>query len=173
MTPADVAVLPAASRATAVSVWAPAATVTVFQITEYGLSVTSAPILVPSTLNCTPATATLSAAQPDTTTEPETVAPAAGDLKKTIGGVVSGDVGFPTTLSPVGVHGAAEASPASTLPSNAGTTTQIAKVKSLQVRAIRTRVRMAIIDIPWVQGVDTPGEQREYHPAGEAPNRND
>ena len=58
----EVVVLPAASRATAVTVWVPLATVVEFHDTEYGAVVSSAPTLVPSTLNWTPATPTLSAA---------------------------------------------------------------------------------------------------------------
>ena len=58
--------LPAASRATAVRVWGPVAAVVVFHETEYGLVVSSAPRLAPSSLNCTPATARLSEAAADT-----------------------------------------------------------------------------------------------------------
>ena len=50
---------------------------------------TSAPTLVPSTLNCTPATATLSVALADTVIEPETVAPPEGAEIDTVGGVLS------------------------------------------------------------------------------------
>ena len=68
LTAAEVAVLPAASRATAVSVCAPLVAVVLFQVIEYGAVVTSAPRLAPSSLNCTPATPTLSAAFADTVT---------------------------------------------------------------------------------------------------------
>ena len=44
----------------------------------------------PSTRNCTPATATLSEAEALTVIVPETVAPDAGDVMLTVGGVVSG-----------------------------------------------------------------------------------
>jgi hypothetical protein len=85
-----VAELPAASRATAVSVCVPLATVVVFQVTEYGLAVSSAPRLAPSSLNCTPATPTLSDAVADTVTDaPDTVAPPDGAVIEIVGGVVS------------------------------------------------------------------------------------
>ena len=49
------------------------------------------PILVPSTLNCTLATATLSeAVAVRVTDEPPTVAPLDGTVSETVGGVVSG-----------------------------------------------------------------------------------
>src|SRR5439155_322082 len=61
LTAADVVELPAASRATAVSVWTPFAVwASVFHVSAYGLAVISAPRFAPSTLNCTPTTATLS-----------------------------------------------------------------------------------------------------------------
>jgi hypothetical protein len=50
VTGAEVTV-PAALRARAVSVWDPSATVLVFQFTEYGAVVSSAPMLLPSTRN--------------------------------------------------------------------------------------------------------------------------
>ena len=75
VTGADDTVLPAASRATARSVCGPAAANT---CTPYGLDVSSAPTLTPSTWNCTAATG------PDAVAEMEnalaTVAPAAGAL---------------------------------------------------------------------------------------------
>ena len=49
----------------------------------------SEPILAPSTRNCTPATPTLSEAEALTVTVPETVAPDAGAVRLTEGGVVS------------------------------------------------------------------------------------
>ena len=49
----------------------------------------SAPRLLPSSLNWTPSTATLSDASAVTVTGPETVAPAAGAVIDTVGGVVS------------------------------------------------------------------------------------
>ncbi|OLE66802.1 MAG: hypothetical protein AUG09_05650 [Acidobacteria bacterium 13_1_20CM_2_68_7] len=50
----------------------------------------SEPRLEPSTRNCTPATPTLSEAEALTVVVPETVAPDAGALMLTVGGVVSG-----------------------------------------------------------------------------------
>src|SRR4051812_18524304 len=88
-TSAAVAVLPAPSRATALSVWLPLAPASVFQLTEYGAAVSSAPRLTPSSLNCTPTTAMLSAAFALTATAPSTVAPAAGALMETVGTVPS------------------------------------------------------------------------------------
>src|SRR6185295_5099126 len=85
------AVLPAASRAIAVSVWLAFEAVVVFHATEYGATTSSAPRLTPSTLNCTPATPTLSEAEAETVTAlPETVAPSAGAVKETVGRVESG-----------------------------------------------------------------------------------
>src|SRR5213083_3738714 len=84
------AVLPAASRATAVKLWEPLATRVVFQEIAYGAAVTSAPRLTPSSLNCTPTTPTLSVALAETVTVPATVTPAAGAVMDTVGGVVSG-----------------------------------------------------------------------------------
>src|SRR5436189_15617 len=88
-TGAEVAALPAASRATAVSVWLPAVAVVVFQAIEYGAVVASAPRLAPSSLNWTPTTPTLSAAVALTVVVPVTVAPPAGAVIETVGGVVS------------------------------------------------------------------------------------
>jgi hypothetical protein len=51
--------------------------------------VTAAPRFVPSTWNCTLATATLSDAVAVTVIAPETVAPETGELMDTVGGVVS------------------------------------------------------------------------------------
>lgn len=50
----------------------------------------AAPTLIPSTLNWTEATATLSEALALKVTEPETVALLAGAVRDTVGGVVSG-----------------------------------------------------------------------------------
>ncbi len=81
--------LPAASRATAVSVCAPLATEAVFHETEYGEAVSSAPRLAPSSLNCTPTTPTLSEAFAVTLSVDETVCPAEGAVIETVGLVVS------------------------------------------------------------------------------------
>src|SRR5262249_32931542 len=70
--------IPAASRAVAESVCVPLATAAVFHETENGALVSSAPRLAPSSLNCTPATPTLSAALAVTATVADTVAPFAG-----------------------------------------------------------------------------------------------
>ena len=48
--------------------------------------------MAPSSRNCTPATPTLSAALAVTVTDPDTVAPAAGPVIDTVGGVTSGGV---------------------------------------------------------------------------------
>src|SRR5207247_10532598 len=89
----EVVRFPAASLATAVRVCEPLPTVVVFQETEYGEAVSSAPRLAPSTRNCTPATPILSEAEALTVTVPDTVAPDAGALMLTEGGVVSGGGG--------------------------------------------------------------------------------
>jgi len=59
----------------------------------YGAVATAAPLLAPSTLNCTRATDTLSDAAAVTLTFPDSVEPAAGDVKVTVGGVVSFESG--------------------------------------------------------------------------------
>src|SRR5688572_5098045 len=84
--------LPAASRATAVRVWAPSATAVVFHDVEYGAVVSSAPRLTPSRLNWTPTTPTLSLALAVTEIVPNTAAPAAGAVTDTDGAVPSGVV---------------------------------------------------------------------------------
>ena len=61
-----------------------------FQETEYGDVVSSAPKLAPSTWNCTLATATLSLAFAVIEMVELTVAPFAGAVIETVGGVVSG-----------------------------------------------------------------------------------
>jgi hypothetical protein len=90
VTAVEVVRLPAASRARAVSVWAPLAAVVVFQDTLYGAVVSSVPKGAPSSRNCTPATPTLSEASAVTATVPATVAPPAGLVTLTAGGVASG-----------------------------------------------------------------------------------
>src|SRR5205823_9326691 len=90
VTEAEVAVLPAASRATAIRVWVlPLAAVVVSHVREYGAAVSSVPRLAPSSLNWTPATPTLSEALAVTLVVPETGAPLAGAVMLTVGGVVS------------------------------------------------------------------------------------
>src|SRR5690606_23788360 len=88
-TGADVVVLPLASRARAVSVWVPFATVVVSQDTEYGANTSSCPTGAPSTKNCTPATPTLSDASATSTMEPRSDASGCGAVIVTAGGVVS------------------------------------------------------------------------------------
>src|SRR5688572_9375403 len=100
VTPAEVRVLPAASRATAVIVWLPLVAVVVFHDVAYGAVVSSAPRLFPSSLNWTPTTPTLSLALADAVIVPDTVAPPAGAVTDTVGSVVSDDpeVRHPTRL---------------------------------------------------------------------------
>jgi hypothetical protein len=81
--------LPAASLAIARNVCEPLLDVVVFQETEYGEAVSRAPRLAPSNWNCTLATPTLSLAFAVTEIVPLTVAPFAGALIDTVGGVVS------------------------------------------------------------------------------------
>src|SRR5256885_8477791 len=89
LTAAAVLVLPAASRATALRLCEAFCAVLLSQATWNGAAVTSAPRFAPSSLNCTPATPTLSVALAMTITVPETVAPATGELIETAGGVRS------------------------------------------------------------------------------------
>ncbi len=89
VTGAEVVRLPAASRATAVRVYTPLAAAVVSIGIEYGADVSSAPMLAPLTLNWTPTTPTLSAALAVTLIVPETVAPFAGELMLTVGGILS------------------------------------------------------------------------------------
>jgi hypothetical protein len=103
---------PAASRAVAVTLCVPLGTVILFQVVEYGDVVSSLPALLPSILNCTPETPTLSAALAlRVTLAPETVAPALGAVRLTVGGVgsvgggggvgVGGGVIVPLTTMPI------------------------------------------------------------------------
>ena|SRR3989344_6652255 len=85
----EVARLPAASRATARIVWKPLVAEVVFQLTEYGEVVSSAPRFILSSLNWTPATPMLSLAVPETATVPETVVFPAGAVREMAGAVVS------------------------------------------------------------------------------------
>src|SRR4051812_41128802 len=88
--PAETPTLPAASRATAVSVRTPGDTVVVSQSSVYGAAVTSAPTSTPSTRNRTPATPTSSVAVAATVTRPVRLAAALGVVRETDGGVMSG-----------------------------------------------------------------------------------
>src|SRR5256712_12585860 len=89
LTAAEAAVLPAASRATAVRPWAAFVAVGVGQEIVYGAAGTSAPRLTLSSLNCTPTMPTLSVALAEAVILPKTVAPAAGAVIETVGGVTS------------------------------------------------------------------------------------
>src|SRR5690349_16402278 len=89
MTRDAVVTFPAASRAVALSLCEPFDTLTVFHVTEYGDDMISMPRLAPSTFNWTPTTPTLSDAEAERVTVPETVALAAGVVQVTIGAVVS------------------------------------------------------------------------------------
>src|SRR2546422_1176324 len=89
LTAAEAAVLPAASRATAVRPWAAFVAVVVGQEIVYGAAVTSAPRVTLSSLNCTPTMPTLSVALAETVIVPKTVTPAAGAVIETVGGVTS------------------------------------------------------------------------------------
>src|SRR5258705_9649522 len=71
----------------------PSLAVAVFHDTEYGAAVSATPRLMPSSLNCTPTTPTLSDALAVTLVVPETVAPEAGAVILAVGGVVSGGGG--------------------------------------------------------------------------------
>jgi hypothetical protein len=81
---------PIVSLARAASVCGPFGAADVSQDTEYGATVLSVPSGLPSSKNCTPATATLSVAVACTVSDPEMVAPFAGLVTFTVGGVVSG-----------------------------------------------------------------------------------
>src|SRR3954469_14378680 len=85
VTAAAVVVLPAASRAVAEMVWEPLVTPVVFQLSENGEAVSSAPWFTPSTRNCTPAKLPASDALAVKAVEPDTVAPATGALIDTVG----------------------------------------------------------------------------------------
>src|SRR2546427_4090174 len=67
---------------------------------EYVLEVSLGPRLVPSSLNCTPATAMLSDAVAETVTVPDTELFAAGVVIDAVGGVVSGGGGVRKGKSP-------------------------------------------------------------------------
>src|SRR6266581_8293421 len=73
----------------AASVCEPFATLVVSRATEYGAAVSSAPSAAPSNRNWTPATPTLSEASALTLIVPDTVAPFAGAVIDTVGGVLS------------------------------------------------------------------------------------
>src|SRR5439155_24017055 len=89
VTGADTPLLPAASRATAVSVCCPSVVFVVSHDTENQFVVSSIPRSLPSSLNCTPTTPTLSDASALTVIVPATIAPAVGDAIATVGGILS------------------------------------------------------------------------------------
>src|SRR5258705_13146829 len=94
LTIAEVARLPAASRAMALNRCTPAVAPAEFQVVEYGEELSSVPRLAPSRRNCTPATPTLSAALAETLIcVPMLLAPPVGAVSAIVGGVVSVDVG--------------------------------------------------------------------------------
>src|SRR5258708_4600166 len=103
VTGAEGVLLPAASRAIAVTVCGPLLAVTVSPDIEYGAVVSSAPRFAPSMLNCTPATPTLSAALAVTVTVADTVWPLLGEVMLTVGGVVSGG-GALATVTVIGAE---------------------------------------------------------------------
>ena len=87
----EVAKLPEASRATATIDLEPLDVAVVSHATEYGAEVSSDPIIVPFTLNVTPATPILSEALAEIVTDgPKTIVPAVGTVSETFGAVVSG-----------------------------------------------------------------------------------
>src|SRR2546426_2616060 len=100
---AAVAVLPAASRATAVRVCTPLLAAVVFHERTYGAVVASPPRLAPSSLNCTPTTPTLSVALAATVIVPATDAPDGGVVIATVGGVRSGLLTITVTDAEVAV----------------------------------------------------------------------
>src|SRR4026207_1956806 len=87
-TGAEVVALPTRSRATAVTEYVPSDRVVLSQLKVYGNTGRSGLTGVPFTLNCTPATATLSDAFAVSGTMPDT-SPAAGAVIDTVGGVTS------------------------------------------------------------------------------------
>jgi hypothetical protein len=89
VTLALVVLFPAPSVAMARNVWLPLDDFVESQENAYGEAAFAEPRFAPSNWNCTPATLTLSAAVAVTATVPETVAPLAGEVIVTVGGVVS------------------------------------------------------------------------------------
>ena len=82
--------MPAASLATATINFEPLEVAVPSQVIEYGEEVSSLPTLTPFTLNCAPATPTVSDPFADSVTDdPETVAPFEGSVRETEGAIVS------------------------------------------------------------------------------------
>src|SRR5207248_3290088 len=78
-----------AASLTVTQLFVPLVAVVLSQETVYGLAVSSAARLAPSSRNCTPATPTLSEASAVTFTVPLTVALLAGAVMLTVGAMVS------------------------------------------------------------------------------------
>jgi hypothetical protein len=100
--PLAVAVFPTVSVASAVNVWVVLVADVVSQDTAYPgpAPVTALPRFAPSNWNCTDDTPALSVAFADTVTLPLTVAPGAGAVIVTTGGVVSITMAGPVTVKP-------------------------------------------------------------------------
>jgi hypothetical protein len=98
VTMALVVAWPAAFLAIASRVWLPLLAAVVFQENTYGALLSAAPTLAPSTWNCTLATPTLSDAFAVTLTVPDAVAPFAGAVIDTVGGVPGGPL-FTVTVT--------------------------------------------------------------------------
>jgi hypothetical protein len=98
-TAALVADWPAASLATAVKVWLPLERVAVFSARVNGAPVSAAPSSAPSTLNCT--FVVFAETVVATATEPEIVAPAAGEAMEMVGAEVFFTVNATAALVPV------------------------------------------------------------------------
>src|SRR5258707_15499062 len=96
---AEVLVLPAASRATAVSVCVPLATLVVSQAKANGALVSSMPAVAPSTMSWTPATPMLSEALALTIVVPATRTPTAGSVIATDGRLLSTTTGMATLVA--------------------------------------------------------------------------
>src|SRR5262249_55874157 len=93
------AVLPAPSRARAVSACSPLATAGVAQESPEGAGVSSAPRAFPSSMNWTPAIPLASLAFAASAVVPERVSPSVGAISETEGGVVSLGAGVVTVTA--------------------------------------------------------------------------
>src|SRR5689334_12062385 len=96
-----VAVFPEVSLATALNICVPLTAAVVFHdiVYEGPAPVTIVPRFAPSSWNWTPAIPTLSEAFAETEIVPVTVAPFAGAVMETVGGVVSEDIAGPVTVN--------------------------------------------------------------------------
>ena len=88
-----VAVLPAASRASALTIYVPGTSVVVSHVRSQGALVTSFSRFVPFKRNCTPTTSTLSVAVACNVMVPDTSWPSVGLIIVITGGSVSGGAG--------------------------------------------------------------------------------